>query len=200
MQKNNFLFLDNDYDRQLVFSLDSELNILCVPSSKSTIIRILLKITNSSKSNINFVIVSDNNVNVEIQSYLISSNSISNINVFAIAKEKAAININMNSVVPKDNTNSKVHQKIKGILLSDEAHIVGYPNLKIDSSDVIATHALSIGGINKEEEFFLLSKGFSKSQTQQLIINSYINNALNCLDENEYNKYLAIINNLLEKG
>lgn len=200
MPKSNFLFLDSNHNSELDLSSHSELNILCIPSLENTDIRISTKITNSSHSIINLVIVSNKNVKVDIESYLVSSNSISNINIFAIALDSAAINVNLNSIVPKDNTNSKVNQKIKGILLSDDSHIVGYPNLKIDSNDVVATHALSIGGINKEEEFFLLSKGFSLFQTKQLIINSYINNALSCLEENEYNKYLEIINTLLKKG
>lgn len=199
MPSNKFIFIDDDYNEELTISSNSQMNFLCIPS-KSTNINILLNILNSSESNIKLVIVSNECIEVNVESTLLSSNSISNVDVFAIALESSSIKINVNSVIPKDNTNSKVNQRIKGILLSDDSHILGNPNLKIDSHEAIATHALSIGGINKEEEFYLLSKGFSKPESRKLIINSYVNSVLNGLDENEYNKYLEKVSNLLKKG
>lgn len=200
MLKNKFIFINENLVEDIEISTNSKINFLCIPNACNLEVDILLKKIRNCSSKINFVVLSDKNVQINIQTFLEISNSNSSINVFAIAIGKANIKIDINSIIGSNNVNSKVDQRIKGILLSDDAQIIGNPKLKIDSNEVIATHSLSIGGIDKEEEFFLLSKGFSKYEAKQLIINSYINNVMNSLNEKEYNIYINKINELLEKG
>lgn len=199
MSINSFIFINENYNNDIKISSNSNINILCY-CSKNFNVDINLDIYNESTINLKVLIIANSNINFNVTSLLKSSNSNSNIDVFAITLNKASVKINIDSIVPLNNINSKVNQKIKGLLLSEKSNIYGNPKLKIDSNEIIATHSLSIGGINKEELFFLLTKGFSEFETKKIIINSYMNNVLECLNEIDYNNYVKMIDDLIQKG
>lgn len=98
----------------------------------------------------------------------------SNLSNYVIAKDKASTLLNNNALIEKGCSKSNAHQQTKGLTLSRNAKIKALPNLYIDEYDVIANHACSIGSINKEDLFYLMSRGMSQEEASKIIVMGYV--------------------------
>lgn len=71
------------------------------------------------------------------------------------------------------------------------------PILEIKNNDVKASHGSTTGRINEEEIFYLMARGLSKYESENIIVEGFFEKLLNQIeDENVRNK---ISNQLLEK-
>ena len=67
------------------------------------------------------------------------------------------------------------YQKVRNLLLSDEAEANSAPGLEIEADDVRCTHGATCGQIEQEELFYLLSRGITRSVAQRLIVFGFLN-------------------------
>jgi len=67
------------------------------------------------------------------------------------------------------------YQKVRNLLLSDDAEANSAPGLEIEANDVRCTHGATSGQIEQEELFYLLSRGISRKQAQKLIVLGFLN-------------------------
>ncbi|MGC3991039.1 MAG: Fe-S cluster assembly protein SufD [Chthoniobacteraceae bacterium] len=67
------------------------------------------------------------------------------------------------------------YQKVRNLLLSDEAEANSAPGLEIEANDVRCTHGATSGQIEQEELFYLLSRGITRQQAQKLIVLGFLN-------------------------
>jgi len=59
------------------------------------------------------------------------------------------------------------------LLLSDKAHADSKPNLEIFADDVKASHGATFGQLDKEQLFYLKTRGYSDQQAKQVLIHGY---------------------------
>ncbi len=64
------------------------------------------------------------------------------------------------------------------MLLSPHAHADSIPGLEILANDVRCTHAATIGQVDRELLFFLMSRGFSRTDATRLIVQGFFADAL----------------------
>lgn len=64
---------------------------------------------------------------------------------------------------------SDSNQLCKNILLSDSAEASVRPQLKIETDDVVCVHGATVGRLEKDELFYLTSRGLSKEYAQFLL-------------------------------
>ena len=57
------------------------------------------------------------------------------------------------------------------------------PILKIDCDDIEASHACSIGNLNENHIFYLMSRGISEDEARKLIVEGYLNPISSYFDE-----------------
>lgn len=107
----------------------------------------------------------------------------SNFENYAIAIDDAKMILNNNATIKAGASKSIVHQKAKGLTLSKNASITAKPNLFIDEYDVIANHAASIGSINKEDLFYLMSRGLTETEAGKLIVMGFISPLLDKIED-----------------
>lgn len=69
--------------------------------------------------------------------------------------------------------NSAAHQKSKILLLSEEAKAVPIPKLEIDNNEVAATHEASVGQIDAEKLFYLMSRGLDTREARRLYVEGF---------------------------
>lgn len=118
---------------------------------------------------------------------------------YAICKDNSILNINSNGIIAKGCSKSKIIQKSKGVILDLTSAISANPLLQIDEFDVEANHGASIGAIDDEDLYYLMSRGLSKSQSEQLIVNGYMEPIMTKIDDEQLKKYaLYLINNKLK--
>lgn len=68
---------------------------------------------------------------------------------------------------------SSADQNGHAMLLGSDAHIDAIPGLEIDADDVTAGHGATVGQIDEEQLFYLMSRGLSREQATQLIIKGF---------------------------
>jgi Fe-S cluster assembly protein SufD len=65
-------------------------------------------------------------------------------------------------------------QECRNLLLSKRAHADAIPGLEILANDVRCTHAAAIAQIDKEQLFYLRSRGLHEAQSQRLVIEGFL--------------------------
>lgn len=77
------------------------------------------------------------------------------------------------------------YQKVRNLMLSDDAEANSMPGLEILADEVRCTHGATSGHVDDEELFYLLSRGINRKAAQELIVHGFLNEVLERLhDEN----------------
>lgn len=130
------------------------------------------------------------NINSKITIYHETKNTTSELLTYAIAKENTFINIDNNAYIRKNAKSTNARQSARGLSLSNNAKILVQPNLYIDEYDVMASHGVAMGSINKDDLFYLMSRGLTKEEASNMVIMGLIEPVLNAIDNEEYaNKF-----------
>jgi Fe-S cluster assembly protein SufD len=75
------------------------------------------------------------------------------------------------------------YQKVRNLLLSDDAEANSMPGLEILADNVRCTHGATSGQIEKDELFYLRARGIPVSVAQRLIVAGFLNEVINRLDQ-----------------
>ena len=70
--------------------------------------------------------------------------------------------------------NSKAEQDCRAILLDEKASMNAKPEMKIFNNDVVCKHGTTIGSLNKDQIFYLNSRGLSKSKAEKILLQGII--------------------------
>lgn len=101
-------------------------------------------------------------------------NSESDMVTRAVMKDQATAIINGITKIEKGATKSNGVQAEKVLMLSPKARGDANPILLIDEDDVKAGHAASVGQVNQEQVYYLMSRGLPRAQAEQLIIRGFL--------------------------
>jgi Fe-S cluster assembly protein SufD len=82
------------------------------------------------------------------------------------------------------------YQKVRNLLLSDEAEANSMPGLEILADDVRCTHGATSGQVEPEELFYLKSRGIDDLAAKRLIARGFLNEVVDRLSEKQLSKYL----------
>ena len=70
------------------------------------------------------------------------------------------------------------YQTNRNLLLSPDAESVSLPNLEIEADDVKCSHGATVGQLDDEELFYLLSRGLTRTQAERLVIFGFFGEVL----------------------
>ncbi len=65
-------------------------------------------------------------------------------------------------------------QESRNLLLSTEAHADAIPGLEIEADDVRCTHAAAVAQVDREQLFYLTSRGLGEAEAKSLIIEGFL--------------------------
>ena len=82
------------------------------------------------------------------------------------------------------------YQKVRNLLLSDDAEANSMPGLEILADDVRCTHGATSGQVEPEELFYLKSRGIDDLAAKQLIARGFLNEVVARLPDAELSEYL----------
>jgi len=74
-------------------------------------------------------------------------------------------------------------QESRNLLLSPDAHADAIPGLEIEADDVRCTHAAAIAQIDRDQLFYLTSRGLDPADAKQLIIEGFLESLVERLAE-----------------
>jgi Fe-S cluster assembly protein SufD len=75
------------------------------------------------------------------------------------------------------------YQKVRNLLLSDDAEANSMPGLEILADNVRCTHGATSGQIDEEELFYLRTRGIPVKTAQRLIVTGFLNEVIQRLDQ-----------------
>jgi Fe-S cluster assembly protein SufD len=84
--------------------------------------------------------------------------------------------------VEPDAQKTNAYQENRNLLLSSTAHADSIPGLEIMANDVRCTHGATLGKVNREELFYLMSRGLSRSEAERLIVRGFFQDVLDRID------------------
>ena len=70
------------------------------------------------------------------------------------------------------------YQANRNLVLSGQAHADSLPGLEIEADDVRCTHGSTVGQLDPEERFYLMSRGIPRVDAEQLMINGFFSPVL----------------------
>ena len=88
-------------------------------------------------------------------------------------------------MIAPDAQKANSEQLNKNLLLSQDAEVNSKPELEIYADDVKATHGSTIGQIQKEEVFYLQTRGIKKEKAIQLVSEAFVMDVVQQLDNAE---------------
>lgn len=121
------------------------------------------------------VLASAVNKSININIHHDGNESTSNIYVKSLVNNGANVKINCISSCKSKTSKNIINQNIDGLIFDDKSSIHALPCLDINIDDIVAKHTVNIGQVDPEIIFYLNTKGLSKLDAYQFLIDSFIN-------------------------
>ena len=102
--------------------------------------------------------------------------------------------------VEKNAINCQGHQRADMLLLGDEARCNAIPILEVENDDVSCSHGTTMGQIDEEQLYYLLSRGLDEKEAKKLLVLGFVEPILQKLsDEKKRGELRTILQKRLEK-
>lgn len=73
------------------------------------------------------------------------------------------------------------YQTNRNLILSKKAEAIALPNLEIEADDVRCSHAATVGQLDEEELFYIMSRGISREMAEKLVVFGFFGEVLDRL-------------------
>ncbi len=85
------------------------------------------------------------------------------------------------------------YQKVKNLILSDDADPNSMPGLEILNDEVRCSHGATNGPVSADELFYMAARGIPKDKARRLIVNGFFNNLLTRLENETLRTHLEAL-------
>ncbi|WP_125763364.1 Fe-S cluster assembly protein SufD [Companilactobacillus hulinensis] len=99
--------------------------------------------------------------------------------------ESSTLTFNGVGHIVKGARGSDAQQESRVLMLSRKARGDANPILLIDENDVTAGHAASVGRVNAEQMYYLMSRGIDEKTAQRLVIRGFLSSVITEIPEEE---------------
>lgn len=113
-------------------------------------------------------------LNITTKAVHFGRNSDSQMITRAVMRESASAIINGITKIEKKATKANGEQTERVLMLSPKARGDTNPILLIDEDDVTAGHAASVGQVNQEQVYYMMSRGIAREEAENLIIRGFL--------------------------
>jgi Fe-S cluster assembly protein SufD len=84
--------------------------------------------------------------------------------------------------VEQDAQKTNAYQECRNLMLSPTTHAVPIPGLEILANDVRCTHGATVGRVNREDLFYLQSRGLKRPEAERLIVRGFFQDVLDRIE------------------
>ncbi len=102
--------------------------------------------------------------------------------------------------VQRDAQKSDGHQIAHGLLLSEAAEFDSKPELEIFADDVVCGHGSTSGQVDEDLLFYLRARGIPEPQARALLIEAFIGEALDKIEQDDVREVFAALTSTWLKG
>ena len=115
----------------------------------------------------------------------ITTNTKASYRIRAAMFDRSFVDYKGNLIITKPAQMTDTYLSHDTLLLSDFARAKTVPALEIEADDVKAGHAATIGKVDDELMFYLLSRGIQPKEAEQMLINSFFESQLALIPDEE---------------
>lgn len=112
--------------------------------------------------------------------------------LWSVVRDSAKVNFNAWIEIGPQGKSSKAYQLSKALLLSNKASVETRPNLMIATDDVQVSHGASISNIEDEQLFYLESRGISRAQAEQMIVEGFGDPVIEKMGDEDFQEFLKM--------
>lgn len=142
-----------------------------------------------------FLLANKDEVKVDINIDHIAPDTTSDTLIKSVLNDKAVGSFYGMIDIKKGAKNTNTFFREDALLLSDTAKAEAIPSLEIDENEVKAGHASTVGPVDPEMLFYLMSRGITQSEARKLIVKGYFSLIIDKFPEKERNH----LENFLQK-
>jgi Fe-S cluster assembly protein SufD len=84
--------------------------------------------------------------------------------------------------VERDAQKTNAYQECRNLMLSPTAHAVPIPGLEIMANDVRCTHGATVSRVDREQLFYLMSRGLPRPEAERLIVRGFFQDVLDRIE------------------
>jgi Fe-S cluster assembly protein SufD len=84
--------------------------------------------------------------------------------------------------VEKEAQKTNAYQENRNLMLSEKAHADSIPGLEILANDVRCTHGATLGQVDREMLFYLMSRGLSRAEAERIIVRGFFQDILDRIE------------------
>ena len=88
-------------------------------------------------------------------------------------------------LVKADAQKTDGYQISQGLLLDDNSNFLAKPELEIYADDVACSHGSTVGAIDEDAIFYLISRGVPRKQAQDMLVLAFLAEAIDEIDSND---------------
>jgi Fe-S cluster assembly scaffold protein SufB len=118
----------------------------------------------------------------------------------AVVMENGSLNLKGGNEIGKKAVLTEAFLRQNILLLGEDAKATAVPELEIETDDVKASHAATVGQIDKEQLFYLTSRGISKGVATKMIVEAFLEEVLSQIDSKEAEKIRVKLERELSYG
>ena len=139
---------------------------------------------------------SDDNIqNIDVYMTHKAPHTFGDMTNIGIANKRGKIILNGVEKIEKGMKQANAFQTLKGIITSDSASVEVNPILLIDEYDVKAGHGATIGKIEEDVLYYLMSRGLNKKESEKLIINGFLKPVIDEIDDEPLReRFVSLVN------
>ena len=121
-----------------------------------------------------FHLTGNQELNINVTTIHAAAHTSADTLIKVIADDSSKAEVNGTIIVEKkaQQTNSFLTENI--LMLSPKASAHAIPNLEIEADDVKCSHAATVGTIDEEHLFYLMSRGIDQKTAKKLIVSGFL--------------------------
>lgn len=93
--------------------------------------------------------------------------------------------------IAKGAQNANAFQQQNNLVLSDKVDVDTRPELEIEANEVRCTHAATVGRIDEEQLYYIMSRGLSRKQAEQLIVRGFLREIVEMVEDKDVRKEVS---------
>jgi Fe-S cluster assembly protein SufD len=86
---------------------------------------------------------------------------------------------------------TNAYQENRNLLLSKTAHADSIPGLEIMANDVRCTHGATLGQVDRDQLFYLMTRGLTRPEAERLIVRGFFQDVLDRVELESVRESLA---------
>ena len=119
---------------------------------------------------------------------------------YAVVEEGGQYRMEATGKIIKGARESNSHQKPRVLTMSERHSSEVVPVLLIDENDVTAGHAASIGQVDPEDMYYLMSRGIDKETAERLVIRGFLGTVITEIPVKEVrDEMITVLDSKLEQ-